>query len=105
MTPLEVKGLDNVIINLNGNLALPKSMADQKAAGTENWIWLEGKGVKLQGEANGKGQGGHILGNGQEWYDSKELDGRFALLGIKLEDSVISNIKLDEPCNNFFNVR
>ncbi|KAG2217895.1 hypothetical protein INT45_008071 [Circinella minor] len=105
LTPLEVEGLDNVIINLIGNLALPKSMADQKAAGTKNWIWLEGKGVTLQGKANGKGEGGHILGNGQEWYDSKELDDRFALLGITLEDSVISNIKFDEPCNNFFNVR
>ncbi|KAI9495476.1 pectin lyase fold/virulence factor [Zychaea mexicana] len=103
LTPLEVDGLDNVIINLVGNLALPKSMDDQKAAGTDNWIWLEGKGVTLKGDADG--DGGHILGNGQEWYDAKQLDDRFALLGIRLEDSVITNIKLDEPCNNFFNVR
>ncbi|KAI9259456.1 pectin lyase fold/virulence factor [Phascolomyces articulosus] len=103
LTPVKVDGLNNVIINLIGNLQLPTSMDDQKAAGTDNWIWLEGKGVTFQGDPDGKG--GHIVGNGQEWYDSKELDDRFALLGIKLENSVISNLKLDEPCNNFFNVR
>ncbi|KAI8140600.1 pectin lyase fold/virulence factor [Fennellomyces sp. T-0311] len=103
LQPINKNGLEDVTINLIGNLVLPTSMEYQKAAGTDNWIWLEGSGVTLKGDP--EGDGSRIIGSGQGWYDSKELDDRFALLGIRLEDSVISSIKLEQPCNNFFNVR
>lgn len=91
------------MIDLQGSLVLPESIDDQKAPATDNWIWLEGKGVTVRGST--EDDGGVIDGNGQTWYDSQELDDRFALLGLQLQDSVISNLKLKQPCNNFFNVR
>ncbi|ORZ03526.1 pectin lyase fold/virulence factor [Syncephalastrum racemosum] len=103
LTPVNKEGLENIVIDLQGSLVLPESIEDQKAPATKNWIWLEGKGVTFRGST--KDDGGVIDGKGQAWYDSQELDNRFALLGLQLQDSAISNLKLKQPCNNFFNVR
>lgn len=73
-------------------------MKDQQAPKTKNWIWLEGSGVTITGS-------GTLNGNGQEWYDSEVKDGGFALFGLTLKDSSISGLTLEQPCNNFFDVR
>ncbi|KAJ8658472.1 hypothetical protein O0I10_005825 [Lichtheimia ornata] len=97
-TPIEKEGLKDVVINIEGNLVFPATIDEQKKPGTRNWIWLEGTGVTITG-------GGTLDGNGQVWYDTQELDDRFAMLGLQLQDSSVSNLRLVQPCNNFFNVR
>ncbi|KAG8732497.1 hypothetical protein FRC10_000888 [Ceratobasidium sp. 414] len=104
-TPFAVFNLSNVVVNIDGNIDLPKqvSVVQQKINSTANppsnyatpWIYIHGDHVQLIGSKSK--DGGRFNGYGQQWWDNGIRTLRPQLATFNVTNGYITRLKVIKP--------
>ncbi|RUS34724.1 pectin lyase fold/virulence factor [Jimgerdemannia flammicorona] len=97
--PLNVTGLNNVQIKLDGSISLPNNILYKNK--TTAFIAISGTNVDIIAPADSS-QNGRIIGNGQVWWDKGISSGRYATLQVSVKRGSIQNLKIEQ--SPFYNL-